>query len=87
MREQLYHSQKLESVGTLAGGIAHDFNNILAIIIGYGNMLEKNLGNASLSRFYIQKILKSAERATHLVQGLLAFSRKQGKLPKTCADK
>ncbi|MCR4319981.1 MAG: ATP-binding protein, partial [Candidatus Brocadiaceae bacterium] len=44
----------------------------------YGNMLEKNLGNASLSRFYIQKILKSAERATHLVQGLLAFSRKQG---------
>ena len=40
-------------------------------------MLEKNLGNASLSRFYIQKILKSAERATHLVQGLLAFSRKQ----------
>ncbi|HHT9145888.1 MAG TPA: ATP-binding protein [Candidatus Wunengus sp. YC61] len=77
LMEQLYHSQKLESVGTLAGGIAHDFNNILAIIIGYGNMLEKNLGNASLSRLYIQKILKSAERATNLVQGLLAFSRKQ----------
>ncbi len=82
MREQLYHSQKLESVGTLAGGVAHDFNNILAIIIGYGNLLEKSLGKDNLSRFYIQKILKSAERATNLVQGLLAFSRKQGSCQK-----
>ena len=77
LREQLYHSQKLESVGTLAGGVAHDFNNILAIIIGYGNLLEKSVGKNNPSRIYIQKILKSAERATHLVQGLLAFSRKQ----------
>ena len=80
--EQLYHSQKLESVGTLAGGIAHDFNNILAIIIGYGNLLEKSFGKDNPSRIYIQKILKSAERATNLVQGLLAFSRKQESCPK-----
>ncbi len=78
LREQLYHSQKLESVGTLAGGIAHDFNNILAIIMGYGNLLEKSVGKNNPSQIYIQKILKSAERATHLTQGLLAFSRKQG---------
>jgi PAS domain S-box-containing protein len=82
LREHLYHLQKLESVGTLAGGIAHDFNNILAIIIGYGNLLEKSLGKDNPSRFYIQKILKSAERATNLVQGLLAFSRKQGSCQK-----
>lgn len=78
LREQLYHIQKLESVGTLAGGVAHDFNNILAIIIGYGNLLEKSLGRDNPSGFYVQKILKSAERATNLAQGLLAFSRKQG---------
>ena len=77
LREQLYYSQKLESVGTLAGGVAHDFNNILAIIIGYGNLLEKSVGKGNPSQIYIQKILKSAERATHLVQGLLTFSRKQ----------
>src|SRR3990172_5409432 len=82
LREHLYHLQKLESVGTLAGGIAHDFNNILAIIIGYGNLLEKSLGKDNPSRFYIQKILKSSERATILVQGLLAFSRKQGSCQK-----
>ena len=82
MREQLYHSQKLESVGTLTGGVAHDFNNILAIITGYGNLLEKNIEEKNPSRIYIQKILKSAERATNLVQGLLAFSRKQGSCQK-----
>lgn len=77
LRDQLYHAQKLESIGTLAGGIAHDFNNILAIIMGYGNILQRNIEKDSQSSFYIQKIQKSAERATNLVHGLLAFSRRQ----------
>ncbi len=77
LREQLYHAQKLESVGTLAGGIAHDFNNILTAIIGYGNLLQMEMKEGSSSRDFIQKILKSAERAANLTHGLLAFSRKQ----------
>ena len=77
MREQLYHVQKLESVGTLAGGIAHDFNNILTAIIGYGTLLQKDMKEGGSARDYVQKILKSAERASDLTQGLLAFSRKQ----------
>lgn len=82
LKEQLYHVQRMESIGTLAGGIAHDFNNILAIITGYGNLLEKRLEEDASSRSYVHKILKSAERATNLVQALLAFSRKQPSNPK-----
>lgn len=82
LREQLYHAQKLESVGTLAGGIAHDFNNILAIIIGYGNLLKKELGKNNSSIVYVQRILTSAERAVNLTRGLLTFSRKQQNNPK-----
>ena len=77
LREQLYHVQKLESVGTLAGGVAHDFNNILMAITGYGNVLEMEMAEGSPQKDYIRKILKSAERAAALTQGLLAFSRKQ----------
>jgi len=81
LREQLYHAQKLESVGTLAGGIAHDFNNILTAIIGYGNLLQIEVKEDGSARDFIQKILKSAERAANLTQGLLAFSRKQQSNP------
>jgi len=77
LREQLYHAQKLESVGTLAGGIAHDFNNILTAIIGYGSLLQMELKEDAPSRDFVQKILNSAEKAANLTQGLLAFSRKQ----------
>lgn len=82
LREQLYHMQKLESIGTLAGGVAHDFNNILAIIHGYGTMLERSLAKDSPEWLSVAKILKSVERAANLVQGLLTFSRKQGSFQK-----
>lgn len=82
LREQLYHVQKLESVGTLAGGIAHDFNNILTAIIGYATLVQMEIKEDAPSRDFVQKILNSAEKAANLTQGLLAFSRKQVSNPR-----
>lgn len=82
LREQLYHAQKLESIGQLAGGIAHDFNNIMTAIIGYGNLIQLDMENDSPLKPYIQKILTTAERAADLTRGLLTFSRKQVTDPK-----
>lgn len=81
LREELYHAQRLESVGKLAGGVAHEFNNLLTVIVGYGSFLQSALrGNDPLG-IYVQRILTSAEKAADLVQGLLAFSRKQTRNP------
>ena len=77
LREQLYHVQKIESVGTLAGGIAHDFNNILTVIIGFGSLLQTEIKENVTAIDFVQKIMKSAERAANLTRGLLIFSRKQ----------
>ena len=77
LQEHLRHSQRLESVGTLAGGIAHDFNNILTAIIGYGHILKMKAKEGDPSKAYIEQILASAERAANLTQSLLSFSRKQ----------
>jgi PAS domain S-box-containing protein len=74
---QLIHAQKMEAIGTLAGGIAHDFNNILTTIIGFGSLLTMRLDENDPNRAKVEKILKAAERATALTQGLLAYSRKE----------
>jgi DNA-binding response OmpR family regulator len=66
----------MEAVGLLAGGVAHDFNNLLTGIIGYTALLKKKVGTDDTAGFADQ-ILKAAERATHLIRSLLAFSRKQ----------
>ncbi|MBM4053742.1 MAG: response regulator [Planctomycetes bacterium] len=77
LREQLYHAQKLESVGMLAGGVAHDFNNILMAIIGYANLSQFILKDDDPVKEYTQYILTTAEKGSALTKSMLAFSRKQ----------
>ncbi len=76
-KEQLYHAQKLDSIGRLAGGVAHDFNNILMAIMGYSSLAEMEMEEGSPARGYIQKIFTSSNKAKALTQSLLAFSRRQ----------
>jgi two-component system cell cycle sensor histidine kinase/response regulator CckA len=77
LENQLRQAQKMEAVGQLAGGVAHDFNNILTAIIGYAHLLLMKIHENDPLRAFLDPILVSAERASHLTSSLLAFSRKQ----------
>jgi len=77
MEEQLIHAQKMESIGHLAGGVAHEFNNILAVILGYGQMMRKGLQADSKTIADLDQIMAAGERAAALTKGMLTFSRKQ----------
>jgi nitrogen-specific signal transduction histidine kinase/CheY-like chemotaxis protein len=72
---RLRQSEKMEAIGQLAGGIAHDFNNVLGGIIGYADLSIDHVVKGSDLEKNLQKIIKASERAKHLVQQILTFSR------------
>ncbi len=77
MEETLLQSSKLESIGRLAGGIAHDFNNMLAVIIGYAEIVQERVRPDEDLNRCMSNISTTAERAADLTSQLLAFARKQ----------
>lgn len=82
LKERLFQSQKLETVGLLAGGIAHDFNNILQTIFGYVELVGMNFSEGDPALEDIAEIRKGARRAAALTTQLLAFSRQQALAPR-----
>ena len=77
LEAQFIEAQKMEVVGQLASGVAHDFNNILAVIIGYSDLLVTDLGPENPLKKYAEEIRNASDRAAGLTQQLLVFSRKQ----------
>ena len=76
LEKQLWQSQKMESVGTLAGGIAHEFNNILNIIKGYTLLIRQNPSVDENVTENVNIIEETVERGAYGVRQLLTLARK-----------
>jgi signal transduction histidine kinase len=74
---ELLRAQAVEAAERLSGGIAHDFKNALAVVAGYGHLLEERLDADDDGRRYAQQIGKAVERATAFMGQLLDFNRKE----------
>ncbi|NIM16456.1 MAG: hypothetical protein GTO45_40110 [Candidatus Aminicenantes bacterium] len=75
LNRQLFHSQKMEAVGTLAAGVAQDLNTILEDIINHQERLLTKLPEDSPLKESILAIQQSGEKAADIVQDMLTLGR------------
>jgi PAS domain S-box-containing protein len=74
LESQLLQSQKMDMIGTLAGGIAHDLNNQLTPVIGYIDLLLKQLEADRASTELLEDAKSAAARCVDVVERLMGFS-------------
>jgi signal transduction histidine kinase len=75
---EVFHGQRLETLGLLAGGVAHDFNNLLTGILGHLAYVRNVLPSQGDHSESLQAIEEGALRAASLTQQILKFSRIDG---------
>jgi PAS domain S-box-containing protein len=75
LEKQLFHSEKLASIGILAAGVAHEIGNPLSAISGYTQILQGRLEPGSENFEYLEGIASQAERIQRIIEDLLNYSR------------
>jgi signal transduction histidine kinase/CheY-like chemotaxis protein len=76
VERQLFQSQKMEAIGTLASGIAHDFNNILTVILLNAETAHESIPADHAVQQNLHEIRKSGSRAADLIRQIMTFGRK-----------
>gem|GEM_PF-1028047 len=76
LKAQLFQSQKMEAIGTLAGGIAHDFNNLLMGM--QANISLLSLENEAQDELQekLKRIEDQIQCGASLTRQLLGYARK-----------
>ncbi|MCD6527866.1 MAG: HAMP domain-containing histidine kinase [Desulfuromonas sp.] len=72
-RQHLAHSERIASVGNLTSGLAHELGNPLSAVIGYLELLKRNVAD-NASGDFIQRALAETARMDQLIKDLLDFT-------------
>lgn len=75
IQQSIQQHQRLAAVGQLAAGIAHDFNNIIAVILLYVQMLQRNVAFSDSDQNKLKVIRDQAQNASKLIRQIMDFSR------------
>ncbi len=74
LEDQIFRTQRMESIGTLAGGIAHDLNNVLTPIMMSVDLLKLRISDQSCQET-LGTIASSAHRGAEMLNQVLSFAR------------
>lgn len=83
--EQLLRSQRLETAGRIAAQVAHDFNNLLSPLIGYPDLIRRQLPAGHQALAYCEDMQEAALQMADINQDMLALGRR-GRLSPQPAD-
>jgi len=78
IEQQLYHADKLSSLGQLAASVAHEIKNPLASIKTLGQLLQEETEDDDSRREYIDVIVSEVNRLNGVVEQLLRYARPEG---------
>ena len=76
-QEEVFDTQKLESLRALTGRIAHDFNNLLGGILVQAELSEDEIAEGASPADSIDRIRKLAAHASDVVRELLIYSGRE----------
>lgn len=81
---QVGQLQALANVGTNTAMIAHEINNLLTPIANYADLALKNPGDLALGKKALEKTVKNCNRASKVMQSILAVVNGQNTKKDDC---
>ena len=81
LREEVRHAHRMELRGQVASTVAHDFNNLITLILGYSELLERNLSSDDKSIELVRDIQATSARASTLTAQLQSIGRTSAPAP------
>ncbi len=75
LREEVRHAHRMELRGQVASSVAHDFNNLITLILGYTELLARNVAGDEKSVELVHDIQATSSRASTLSAQLQSIGR------------